>query len=192
MKETTQQEWVNWSGSLRFTPGMLAEPESEDELAEVIRRAAAEGRTVWPVEAGHSSSPLVRTRDVLVSLDRMTGMVSHDSDAQTATFEAGTYLEQVGPELHDKGLALQNYGDVDFQALAGAVGTGTHGTGNGIGSFSSMVCGARLMSATGEVVEVGQDDLEVLRAVRVSLGALGVFTELQMSVVPAFRLHRRE
>lgn len=77
MQETKRQEWVNWSGSLRFTPDLTAEPESE---AELVRRAAAEGRTVRPVGVGHSSTPLVQTENVLVSLDKISGLVSHDTE----------------------------------------------------------------------------------------------------------------
>lgn len=80
--------------------------------------------------------PLVQTEDVLVSLEKITGLVLHDTEGQEATLKAGTVLHDAGRALHEVGLALQNYGDVDFQALGG-VGTGTHGTGIKLGSFSS-------------------------------------------------------
>lgn len=192
MRQEERKEWVNWSGSLRFTPGVVEEPESEEELCELIRRAAEEGRTVRPVGEGHSSTPIVATGDILVSLRRITGLVSHDEEAREATLRAGTGLQDVGPALHEVGLALENYGDVDFQALAGVVGTGTHGTGKDLGNFSSMVAGFRMVTASGDVVEVGEDDPGVLNAARVSLGALGIFTELRLRLVPAFRLRRRE
>jgi FAD/FMN-containing dehydrogenase len=187
-----QKEWVNWSESLRFTPTTIAEPESEDELCELVRRAAEEGRTVRPVGEGHSSTPIMATDDILVSLRRITGLVSHDEEAQVATVRAGTGLQDFGRALHEVGLALENYGDVDFQAIAGAVGTGTHGTGKGLGNFSSMVTGFRMVTASGEVIEMGEDDPDALHAAQVSLGALGIFTELKMRLVPVFRLRRRE
>ena len=169
MRETRQQEWVNWSGSLRFTPDLTAEPESEDELAGLVRRAAAEGRTVRPVGMGHSSTPLMQTEDVLVSLEKITGLVSYDTEGQEATLKAGTMLHDAGRALHEVGLALWNYGDVDFQTLGGVVGTGTHGAGIKLGSFSNTVIGARMISAAGDVVEIDEDDLDLLRAARVSL-----------------------
>ncbi len=192
MQETKRQEWVNWSGSLRFTPDLTAEPENEDELAELVRRAAEEGRTVRPVGVGHSSTPLVKTDDILVSLEKITGLVSHDTEGQEATLKAGTMLHDAGRALHEVGLALRNYGNVDLQTLGGVVGTGTHGTGIKLGSFSNTVIGARMISAAGDVVEIGEDDLDLLRAARVSLGTLGFFTELTLRLAPAFKLHRRE
>jgi FAD/FMN-containing dehydrogenase len=192
VKTQNRQEWVNWSESLRFTPDVIAEPENEEELADLVRRAAEEGRTVRPVGEGHSSTPIMATDDTLVSLRRITGLVSHDEGAGTATVRAGTGLQDYGRALHEAGLGLENYGDVDFQAIAGAVGTGTHGTGKKIGSFSSMVTGFRMVTASGDVVEVDEDDPETLRAARVSLGTLGVFAEITMRVVPSFKLRRRE
>lgn len=192
MQTKKQEEWVNWSESLRFTPDLIAEPESEDELAELVRRAAGDGRTVRPVGEGHSSTPIMATDETLVSLERITGIVSHDKEAREATMRAGTLLEDLGKQLHEVGLALENYGDVDYQAIAGAVGTGTHGTGKNLGNFPSMITGFRMVTASGDVLEVGEDDLDVLRAARVSLETLGIFTELTMRMMPAFRLRRRE
>lgn len=193
MQQEKRMEWINWSESVRFAPETYVEPEDEGELREVVRRAHEEGRTVRPVGEGHSSTPIMATEDILVSLRRITGLVTHDRDAGTATVRAGTGLRDFGRELHDAGLGLENYGDVDLQAIAGAVGTGTHDTGKRIGSFSSMVTGLRIVTAAGEVVEVNEeDDPETLKAARVSLGTLGIFSEITMRVVPAFELRRRE
>lgn len=186
-----EPEFANWSGSLRFIPTTHAEPADAEQLAELICGAARRpGSSIRPVGAGHSSTPLVRTDDTLVSLGKLTGLIEHDADAACATFGAGTPVGEIGPALDEAGLALENYGDVDLQALAGAVGTSTHGSGHELGSFSSMMLGARMITADGKTHDV--DGGELLRAVRVSLGVLGVFTELRMRVVPAFRLHRRE
>lgn len=192
MSDAVTGEWTNWSESLRFTPATFERPEREEEVSDLLRRAAGEGQTVRPVGAGHSSSALVETPDVLVSLERMSGLLHHDSGCCEVTVGAGSPLQDLGHELHGVGLALENYGDVDLQVIGGAVGTGTHGTGKGLGCFSSTVIGARMVAGNGEAVDVGEHDLDLLRAVRVSLGALGILTELRLRVRPAFRLHRRE
>lgn len=98
-----QQEWANWSGSLRFTPGSIVRPESEEMLVDLVRRANTEKRTVRVVGAGHSSSPLVETEDGLVSLERFQGIESYDSIAHEVILRA-----------------LENLGDVDVQTLTGA------------------------------------------------------------------------
>ena len=98
-------EWANWSGSLRFTPARVVAPERESEVASLVRRAHDEGRLVRPVGCGHSSSPLVETRDTLVSLERLRGVVSHDAERNEATVRAGTRLDEMGPALLRVGLA---------------------------------------------------------------------------------------
>lgn len=81
---------------------------------------------------------------MLVSPEKIEGVVSHDAEAGEVTVRGGTGLHDLGRELHEVGLALQNYGDVDYQAIGGVVGTGTHGTGRELGSFSSMVLSTRI------------------------------------------------
>jgi FAD/FMN-containing dehydrogenase len=191
MAET--RTWSNWSGSLRFEPSEVLTPESERELVRVVEEANERGAKVRVVGAGHSSSPLVRTSDTLVSLAHFEGLESADVDACEATILGGTTVGGAGAELHGAGLALHNTGDVDVQTLAGAIGTGTHGTGKTLRNLSSMLLGARMVTGDGRIVEVNErDQPEVLRAMRVSLGTFGIFLKLRVKVEPAFRLHRME
>jgi FAD/FMN-containing dehydrogenase len=187
------KEWSNWSGSLRFTPARIFEPRDEEGVARAVREAAEVGSTLRVVGAGHSSSPLVKTSETLVSLERLQGLVSHDTARGEATVRAGMVIKDVGKALFDVGLAMHNTGDVDVQTLAGAIGTGTHGTGRTLGNFSTMLIGGRLVTGTGDVLELSSErDPELVSAARVALGMFGIFTELRVRLLPAFRLHRRE
>jgi FAD/FMN-containing dehydrogenase len=123
-----KQEWTNWSGSLRFTPEIIEHPEDEDSLALLVRRAADQKKKVRVVGAGHSSMPLVATEHILVSMEKFKGVVSHDKEAGEVTIRTGMTLAEAGEEFEQRDLALHNYGDVNLQAVVGAVGTGTHGT----------------------------------------------------------------
>ncbi|MGC5322339.1 D-arabinono-1,4-lactone oxidase [Micromonospora arida] len=183
-------EFVNWSGSLSFTPAEYAEPADEDEVRALVRRARQDGTPVRPVGSGHSSSPLVRTDGILLSLDRMAGVISDRGNL--ATVWAGTRLNTLGEGLYDAGLAMDNLGDVDYQSIAGATATGTHGTGLRFGNLSTQVAGVRLVTGTGEILDIGADsNPELLPAVRLSLGALGVVTRVTLQVQPRYDLHRR-
>jgi FAD/FMN-containing dehydrogenase len=186
-------EWGNWSGSLRFTPKTLEKPRDEEDLVKIVRRAAAEQRCVRVVGAGHSSSALVETDDLLISLEKFQGLVSHDADRSQATIRAGMILHDAGKVLRDVGLATHNTGDVDVQMVAGAIGTGTHGTGHWLQNLSTMLIGARIVTSTGEVVEWNiEEQPEQMRAARVALGTLGIFTQIRLQLLPAFQLRRRE
>ncbi len=179
--------WRNWFGNVTAEPRRVVHPASTDELAETVVAAARAGLPVRPAGAGHSNTPLVATEGVVVALDRMSGLTAVDPGAGLATFRPGTPVGAIGPALWRHGLSLANQGDIDTQQLAGAVGTGTHGSGITLGSFSGALQAARLVTADGDVREVGPDP-ELVRAARTSLGALGVLSELTVTVVPAFAL----
>jgi len=184
--------WSNFSGRVAFTPQRIARPKSEAELRAGVREAASAGRTVRVAGTGHSFTPLVQTDGLLVSLDDLQGIESVDTAKREAVVRAGTKLHALGEPLLAHGLAMQNMGDVDVQALAGAVSTGTHGTGPGLANVSSQLVGARLVLASGEALELTADgDPDRLDAARVSLGLLGIFSTLTLRLVPAYRLHER-
>ena len=182
--------WANFSGRVAFTPALHVRPKSEAELRVALREASAAGRGVRVAGSGHSFTPLVETGGTLVSLDDWQGIESIDPARRQAVIRAGSVLHSLGEPLLAAGLALRTMGDVDVQALAGAVSTGTHGTGPTLQNISSQVVGARLVQASGELLELGPDDPR-LDGARVSLGLLGVFSTLTLQLVPAYRLHER-
>lgn len=192
-KPGEMQEWTNWSGSLRFTSQEYVRPEDEDMLAAVIRRSHAAGKKIRLAAAGHSSSPLVATPDMLLHLHHFKGLVSYDAIRRTATFRTGTTIHEANMELQRVGLALFNTGDVDVQTLAGAIATGTHGSGRALQNLASILQGVRMIDYEGNVQVFSEEThADVMRAMRVSLGALGIFTEITVSVLPLFRLRRLE
>ncbi|ROT33696.1 D-arabinono-1,4-lactone oxidase [Micromonospora sp. HM5-17] len=186
------REWRNWSGSLRFVPGEYAEPASEDEVRGLVERARATGRTLRPVGSGHSSSPLVRTDGILIDLRRLDGLLHQDQQRRQATVGAGSRLRDLGEQLYDAGLAMDNLGDIDLQTIAGATATGTHGTGLRFGNLSTQIVAVRLVTGTGDVLDVSATDHpDLLPAVRLSLGALGVLTRITLQLSQVYKLHRR-
>ncbi|HVU89628.1 MAG TPA: D-arabinono-1,4-lactone oxidase [Pirellulales bacterium] len=188
--------WSNWSGSVKCSPREILYPVNEEEVAAIVRRAGASSQVVRVAGTGHSFTPLCASDDILLSLDRLEGVEWADTPNGLAAIHAGTKIHALGELLVSHGLALQNQGDVDVQAIAGAVSTGTHGTGPTLGSISTQVVGLRIVTATGEVLDCSPEaDAEVFRAAQVSLGALGVITSVRMRLLPLYRLHevtRRE
>jgi FAD-linked oxidoreductase len=181
--------WKNWSGGQSCTPALRAAPASEVELAGIVTNGTAPIRAVG---AGHSFSPLVPTEGTLLSLDRMSGIVSHDEATHRATIKAGTRLGAMAAELAERGLALDNMPDINKQTVAGAISTATHGTGADLGSLSSFVTELRLMTAKGEVIDCNaRSNAEIFDAARVSVGSLGIVTQVTMQARPLYKLKRR-
>jgi FAD/FMN-containing dehydrogenase len=183
--------WANWAGNVRATPRMVTRPESLPALREAMVAAAARGETIRVAGAGHSFAPLCATEGTLIDLSLLSGVERIDPVTGEATIWAGTRLHDLGAPLLAAGRAFANQGDIDRQAIAGAVATGTHGTGRKHGSFSSMVRAVEVMGADGALVTIDGADPEPLRAASLNLGLLGVVTRLTLATVPAFRLRER-
>jgi FAD-linked oxidoreductase len=180
--------WRNWSGSQRCEPSQRVAPDSVEALQALLRDSTG---TVRPVGAGHSFSPLVPTDGTIVSLSRLEGVVDHDPDKVEATVWAGSRLGALGQPLEERGQALINMPDIDEQALAGCLATATHGTGAGIGCMSSFVTGLQLVDARGELWECSSEqNPELFQAARVSLGALGIVTQVTLQNTVPYRLRR--
>jgi FAD/FMN-containing dehydrogenase len=186
-------EWVNWSGSLRFSPKEFFKPENEDDLREIIHNCYSSGKKIKLAAAGHSSSPLVRTDHCLIHLHHFKRLLRINSEAHTATIQTGMTVHETNHALQKENWALSNTGDVDVQTLAGAISTGTHGTGKKLQNLASMLQGVRMINCKGEVnVFTQKDHPDIMRAMRVSLGAFGIFTEIDVKILPLFKLHRLE
>lgn len=181
--------WQNWSGYQRAVPAQRVAPASLDELVSVLRKAPG---PVRPVGAGHSFTPLVPTDGTVLSLRNFDGVLSHDAATLTARIGAGTKLGELGEPLHLAGQALPNMPDVDEQSFAGAIATGTHGTGANLQALHAHVEALQLVTPRGNVLECSRTkNPEVFDAARVSLGSLGVVTEVTLRNVPTHRLKRR-
>lgn len=154
----------------------------------MLRRAEQAGMTVRPVGAGHSFTPIAATNGISLRLDRLSGVRSVAADG-TVRLGAGTRLRDLPALLGPHGLALENMGDIDTQTLAGAISTGTHGTGAAFSGLAGQVRALRLVLADGSVVECSATErTELFQAARLGLGAIAVLTEVTMQCVPRFVL----
>ena len=182
--------WRNWSGAQGCLPAARLAPASEQALADALRAATG---VVRPVGSGHSFSALVPTDGLVLSLGKLHGMIGHDAATRQSEWWAGTPISQMGAPLAAAGLALPNMADIDYQTLAGAIATSTHGTGVNYGSYSDQLTGLRLITAQGETIDCdAQNHPEIFAAARCGLGALGVVTRVRLQNRAAFKLKRRE
>ncbi len=179
----------NWSRGVRFRPARREVPADLAGLRAALLDAAAAGRRVRVAGSGHSFTPLVATDGVLLSLAAFKGILEVDRERREALVAAGTTVRELGDPLWRAGLSLANQGDIDGQTLAGALATGTHGTGAELGCLATQVVGLTLLTAGGEVVDASATrNTAIFDAARVSLGALGIVTRVRLALRPAYRL----
>jgi L-gulonolactone oxidase len=184
-------EWANWAGDQRCRPARVAAPRTVEELAEAIGAAAAAGQKVSVAGTGHSFTETAMTDGTMVQVEALRGVLDADRESGLVRVGGGTVLRELNDALAGLGLALENLGDIDAQTVAGAISTGTHGTGATYANISSRVEGIELVLADGSVRELtAAGTPELLRTARIGVGALGAISAVTLRCFPAFVLDR--
>jgi FAD-linked oxidoreductase len=181
----TGRRWTNWGRNQHAVATEILTPGSVDEVAAEVKEASAAGRRIKVVGSGHSFTDIAVADDHRLLLHRLAGLVA--IDGPLVTVQAGMTLAVLNAVLAENGLAMPNLGDIDEQTVAGAIATGTHGTGATHTTLASCVEAVKLVTGAGEIRTVGRDD-EIFPAVRLGLGALGVLVEVTLRCVDAFVL----
>lgn len=182
--------WRNWSGALSCAPAATVRAHDETAIERAVAAAREGGHGPIRVPGtGHSFTPIVITDGTMIDIDGHAGVMAADAGTGLVRVRAGTKICDLGGPLLDAGLALANQGDINRQSIAGAISTGTHGTGPTLGCLSTQVAGFRLATAGAGILECSADQhTDVFDAGRVSLGTLGVLTEFTIQCVEAYAL----
>lgn len=174
----------NWAANLTYSSERIERPRTLAELAGIV---AGEPR-VRALGSRHSFCDVADTTGVHVQLDLLDdGRPSLEVDADTgvASVRAGLRYGEVAAALHAEGRALGAMASLPHISVAGAVATGTHGSGDGTRSLAGDVVGVELMTASGDVLTLRRGDADFPGSV-VALGALGIVTRVELATVPTF------
>ncbi len=181
--------WRNWAGTATAAPARWCRPRNEAEISAAVKDAAAAGLPVRALGSGHSFTAVAATSGVALDLSQWTGITAADTGTGLVTVRSGTTLRAFNAELGGLGLAMANLGDIDAQTVAGALSTGTHGTGARLGGLATQIESLELVLADGSVVTCSASSRpELFAAARIGLGALGVITTVTLRCVPSFTL----
>jgi len=178
----------NWAENVQWNPAEILKPSNEAELIEMIKRANENNKKIRLIGSGHSFTPLCETNQWTMSLDNMQGVI--DREGNIVKLHAGTKLFRIGDELEKLNLSQENLGDINKQSIAGAISTGTHGTGIEFGSIATQIEEITFINGKAEKVVVSENDVDnrLFRAAQLSLGSLGVITEVKVKCSDAFNL----
>lgn len=184
VKTVTGKRWRNWSETSESQPEKILFPSSIEEVITIVKEASKQKKKIRVVGAGHSFTSLVTTNEWLVSLDLLSGIEQLDEDNLTATVLAGTRLYQLGELLGQKGYSQENLGDINVQSIAGAVSTGTHGTGIEFGNIPTQIIEVVLVTASGEVLTISENEnARYFKASLISLGTLGIIVKVKLKII---------
>jgi FAD/FMN-containing dehydrogenase len=195
--------WSNWSGRQTAEPAATVVPEVEADFVDVVKQARASGLSVRATGSSHSHSRVAAPDGtILVQTHQWAGVVAADpadpadsdrSEGGVARVRSGTTIQQIGEPLYRLGYGLFNQGDIDRQSLAGAIATGTHGTGPTLTNFSAQVAAVTLVTGGGDLVRCSaSEEPELFEVARQSLGAVGLLTEIELRVRSRYLLRERQ
>ena len=191
-REPTRQ-WSNWSGNETWISERVVAPADVAGVRQALLDANTDGLNVRAVGSRHSFTGAAVAHGVQLTMGRMARLVDIDHDSGRVVVEAGMPLYRLNELLAQHGLAMPNLGDIDQQTISGSISTGTHGTGATLTGLAGQVLALELVLADGSVVHCSRDgDPELFDAARVSVGALGVITQVTLQAVPAFELRAVE
>jgi alditol oxidase len=178
---------TNWAGNYTYLARRLHEPESIEELQELVRNS----RSLRALGSRHSFNDIADTTGDQVSLRRMPRVFELDRVAGTVTVDGGVRYGEISGPLHAAGYALNNLASLPHISVAGACATATHGSGDQIGNLATIVSGLEVVVADGEIVRLAREsDHDAFNGTVVSLGGLGVVTSLTLDLQPTFDMRQ--
>jgi alditol oxidase len=172
---------TNWAGNHRYAAGRLHEPRSVAELQELV----AGLDRVRALGTRHSFTDLADTEGDLVTTASLPAEVEVDGAARQVRVSGGLRYGDLAQELARQGWALATMASLPHISVAGAIATGTHGSGDRTGSLAAAVAGLELVDGTGELRAVRRGDAGFAGHV-VALGALGVTTHVTLDLEPTY------
>ena len=175
----------NWADSFSYGALGVARPGTVDELRELV----ASTPRVRALGTRHSFSDVADGPGLLVSTTGLPADLVVSDDGRSVTVGAGTNYAVLARALDRHGLALLNMGSLPHISVGGAIATGTHGSGLGLGSLASAVSALEIVGPDGSLRTLRRGDPTFDGSV-VALGALGVVVRVTLDVQPGFRMRQ--
>jgi alditol oxidase len=174
-------ELRTWSGTYRFTARRVIAARTIDD----VRRAVAAGGRVRALGTRHSFNDLADNGATLVTVTGIAPDPVLDEASRTVTVGAGTSYGALAAWLQERGWALGNLGSLPHISIAGAIATGTHGSGSRNRILSAAVAGLDYVGADGELRHAGRSD-PGFDGMAVGLGAFGIVVRVTLDVEPSY------
>ena len=170
----------NFGGNQMLKPSSAYTPADEQEVLQILDKHR--GQRIRAVGSLHSWSDVILGDDVLLDLRRLNDVeLQPDGDQFVATVGAGCQIKRLLKELARDGATLHSLGLITEQTIAGAISTGTHGSGrHSMSHYVEEVRLARYNDSTGQAIIEEISAGEQLRAARCSLGSLGIILSVKL------------
>ena len=185
MKQDNNGTWVSWNENLKYNYTTKYSVTKEEELQEVI----ANNDKIRFFGSKQSSADIAAGTDVIIDMTTYNKIVSYNYSKKTITAQSGVILKDVLEAIESVGWCIPCLPDINTITIGGALATGTHGTSGKLLSEYMVAC--KLILADATIKTITQED-ELMNAVKVSLGMLGVMSTITFQCEPIYTLHVKE
>ena len=190
----TSRRIENFGRNRDLHPTAYYEPQNESEVLDILNRHRMQSiRTIGSL---HSWSEAICGDGVVLSLRNLTSIeISTTGSGSSAVVGAGVQIKHLLQFLKHHGKTLPSVGLITEQTIAGAISTGTHGSGkHSLSHYVIAVRLARYDSDSGNAIVEEIHSGDALLAIRCSLGCLGVILRVQIQVRDLYNVeeHWRE
>ncbi|WP_339882609.1 D-arabinono-1,4-lactone oxidase [Polaribacter vadi] len=177
--------WVSWNENIKHNYTSLYKITSEEKLREVV----AENDKIRFFGSKQSSADIAAGTDALIDMTSYNKIVSYDYNKKTVTVQSGLILGDFLEAIEAVGWCIPCLPDINTITIGGALATGTHGTSGKLLSEYMIEC--TLVLADGSIKTITEED-DLMDAVRVSLGMLGVMSTITFKCEKSYTLHVKE
>lgn len=177
----------NWKGEITYYAGVVEVAESVDDIVRIMKNRDRYPSPVRAAGSHHSETHCIDANGgTVIDVTRMNKIIAIDKQAMTITMQAGVLHIDAAKRLEQEGLQFNVNVEIGNMTVGSAACCGTKESAfpGGYGQVNSYVVGAKLVLASGELLEVTEQQPELLRAVRSSYGMMGVLYEVTFKVRP--------
>lgn len=177
----------NWAGNFDYAAASIARPSSVEELSAIV----ADASRVKPLGSRHCFNNIADTEGTQILMEALDGRPEIDSARGVVRVPGGMSYGELARELEAGGYALHNMASLPHISVAGAIQTGTHGSGVGNPALSSAVKAIEIVRASGQVDRLEESGGDEFLGSVVGIGALGVVTSLELAIEPSYQVRQQ-
>tara|TARA_R110001606_G_scaffold394882_1_gene566206 strand:- start:1052 stop:2365 length:1314 start_codon:yes stop_codon:yes gene_type:complete len=185
MKQNKNGTWISWNENLTYNYKSLYKITSEKELQEIVKKS----EKIRVFGSKQSSADIASGTATLIDITSYNKILAFDDLEHTITVQSGLILGDLLEAIEAKNWCIPCLPDINTVTIGGALATGTHGTSGKL--LCEYITKCSIILADGSVKEITDKD-ELIDAVRVSLGVLGVLSEITFQCEPIYTLHIKE
>ncbi len=179
----TKPSFKNWAGNITFSTTNVNAPTSIQELQALVGKL----KSLKAQGTCHCFNRIADSKEALVAMKQMNKVISFDKEKATVKVEAGIKYGELAPFLHENGFALHNLASLPHISVAGSIATATHGSGVSNGNLATAVIALEFVDASGNIVSLYKEkDGDLFNGAVVSLGSIGVVTNVTLQLHPTF------